>query len=163
VAQVGRPSLLTPEVRSRFVESIKAGAHYDVACEYAGISYKTFRDWMQRGLGTHSSRKSSREYVEFAEEVTRAEAHGEIAAIVAIRAACKEDWRAAAWMLERRHSQRWANNQRIELQVMERTTQELNLLFETIASDPEMPIEAKQKIFAAVASLQERSAVAPGN
>lgn len=41
--------------------------------------------------------------------------------------------------------------------------EEWNAFFESIAADPDIPTEAKQKMFAAAAQLQERSAVAQEN
>lgn len=45
----GRPSKLTPRVQAKLVDAISQGNYYEVACKYAGISYKSFRDWMARG------------------------------------------------------------------------------------------------------------------
>lgn len=58
-------------------------------------------------------------------------------------------------------------NAPIELKVNElvqaRVGEEISVLFETIASDPDIPFEAKQKILMAAAKTQERSAAAINN
>ena len=48
---------------------------------------------------------------EFCEVITRAIAQGEISSVERINNAVADDWRAAAWMLERRYFNRWANTQ----------------------------------------------------
>ena len=45
----GRPTKLTPEVQERLTSAIRAGNFYEAACGYAGIDYRTFRRWMERG------------------------------------------------------------------------------------------------------------------
>jgi hypothetical protein len=45
----GRRSLLSPAVRTALIEAIEGGAFDWVAAEAAGISRRTFYDWMKRG------------------------------------------------------------------------------------------------------------------
>lgn len=163
MTSLGRPSLLTPKTKQKLIEAIKAGSHYETACAYAGISYSTFREWMQRGQGTHKRRKTDQDYVDFADAILEAESQGEISAIAAIKAASKNDWKAAAWMLERRHSARWASTQKVQLQVEQQLAENLDLLFGAIASDPDIPAETKQLIFEKAASIQTASSVADRN
>lgn len=163
MASRGRPSLLTPKLKEEFLQAIAAGCHYEQACSYVGIDYTTFREWMLRGSGAHKTRKSNQEYADFAEDVQKAVSKGEISAIAAIRAATKEDWRAAAWMLERRHSDRWASTQKIQLQVERQVEAELNLLFEAIVNDPTIPSDVKLRIIEKAENLQSRAAVAAEN
>jgi len=139
-----------------------AGSHYEPACAYVGICYSTFRQWMQRGQGTHK-RNGSAEYVEFVEAVQGAEAKGELSAIASIRGASKDDWRAAAWMLERRHSDRWASTQKVKIQVEQAVDAELNLLFSAIADDDLISAEVKLRIIDIAEKLENRSAVSQNN
>ena len=163
MAKRGRPSELTPELKERFLNAIAAGSHYEPACAYAGIAYSTFREWMQRGIGTNRRRASNQEYADFAEAVQGAEAKGELSAIASIRGASKDDWRAAAWMLERRHSDRWASTQKVKIQVEQAVDAELNLLFSAIADDPTIPNDVKLKLIEAAENLQSRAEVAAQN
>lgn len=105
------------------LKALATGNHYEPACAYAGISYQTFRNWLQRGEATTRG-----EYFEFFESVQRAIAQAEIASVTKIKAAEKEDWRAAAWMLERRHPDRWASTQRIRLEVEKEMEKALDTL-----------------------------------
>ena len=159
----GRPSELTPELKERFLSAIAAGSHYEPACAYAGIAYSTFREWMQRGIGTNRRRASNQEYADFAEAVQGAEAKGELSAIASIRGASKDDWRAAAWMLERRHSDRWASTQKVKVQVEQAVDAELNLLFGALADDDLISAEVKLRIIDIAEKLENRSAVSQNN
>jgi len=163
MSKLGRPSQLTPELKEKFLSAIVAGSHYEPACAYVGICYGTFRMWMQRGQGTHKNRKPSQEYVDFVEAVQGAEAKGELSAIASIRGASKDDWRAAAWMLERRHSDRWASTQKVKVQVEQAVDAELNLLFGALADDDLISAEVKLRIIDIAEKLENRSAVSQNN
>ena len=44
----GRPSKLTADVIKQLTTSIKIGLPFELACNYAGITYRTFRNWMRK-------------------------------------------------------------------------------------------------------------------
>jgi hypothetical protein len=128
MAKIGRPSKLTSLVKQNFLSALVTGCHIEAACGFAGIEYATMREWVQRGEGTHPTRRNAQEYAEFAESVTHAIAQAEVALVKRVNDASKDDWRAATWMLERRHPERWANTQRIQIEVqkeLERTLDQL--------------------------------------
>ena len=99
----GRPSKLTPQLREEIVNSIKAGNWIKTTCTNVGIDKSTFYDWMKRG------EKSKRYtiYKKFYEAVKQAQAFAEAVHVANISKAAETNWRAAAWILERRFSQRW--------------------------------------------------------
>lgn len=101
--RAGRPSKFTPAVRSRLVDAIRIGNHYEPACRAAGISFQTFRTWLMRG-----ERDKSGPYFEFFEAVKAAEAEAEVRAVTLWSKAMPKDWRAAKEFLERRHPARWS-------------------------------------------------------
>lgn len=75
----------------RILDALEDGATYAVAARGAGISPRTFRRWRARYPGLQ-------------ERVHRAEAESASGALgVVAEAAEKGDWRAASWLLERRH------------------------------------------------------------
>ncbi|NMG09784.1 hypothetical protein [Brasilonema sp. UFV-L1] len=115
-ARPGRPSKLTEETKQKLLQAIKAGVGIENACYYAGVSHKTVREWVRRGEGTHE-RPTSNEFAEFAEELNRAVVAAEITLSARIMTASTNDWRAAAWWLERQRPERWANTQKIEVAV----------------------------------------------
>lgn len=83
-------------VINRLLEGISKGASYEHACNYAGISYQTFRNWMQEGENAKSGKKLA-----FFEDVKRAEAEAVMSWLDDIDAA--DSWQAKAWKLERRY------------------------------------------------------------
>jgi len=58
-------------------------------------------------------------YLEFLEQVTRAETSAEVAAVTAWRSAFTDDWRAARDYLVRRRPERWAATTRIQMSTEE--------------------------------------------
>src|SRR5690554_1282364 len=95
--RIGRPSKLTPEVKKRLIDAIKAGNYIEPACRFAGIAPATFYRWMERG-----ARASSGEFREFWEELTRAEAEAEARMVAQWQAQIPQDWRAARDFLARK-------------------------------------------------------------
>lgn len=109
--RIGRPSKLTPEVKKRLIDAIKAGNYIEPACRFAGIAPATFYRWMERG-----ARASSGEFREFWEELTRAEAEAEARMVAQWQAQIPQDWRAARDFLARRFPERWASKDKIDLE-----------------------------------------------
>jgi len=106
----GRKDKLTPEVQQKLIEAIKEGNYYEAACAYAGISYQTFLNWLERG-----KREKSGKFFEFFEAVTRAEAEAERKIVKMWIEAIPEDWRAARDFLERRYPDRWGKKDHLNL------------------------------------------------
>lgn len=77
----GRPRSpgLTDEVWNIIVAYVRAGTYDHVAAEAAGISVRTFHDWIARGEG-RSPRRSSALHREFAAAVGKARAEARLAA-----------------------------------------------------------------------------------
>src|SRR5207249_6079969 len=78
----GRPPgsvSLTPEIAEQILELIRAGVWDYVAAEAAGISDRTFYEWIQRGEGEHPTRPRTRKLQRFAEGVRRAKAEARAA------------------------------------------------------------------------------------
>ncbi|MFM6398937.1 hypothetical protein [Planktothrix sp.] len=72
------------------------------------MDYATVKEWIQRGKGTHSSRGKTPEFSAFADSYDQAIGECEANLIARIQTAASNDWKAAAWLLARRHPQRWA-------------------------------------------------------
>lgn len=103
---------LTPERRDVICRAVRAGATYRAAAEHAGVKAGTMLKWRDRGLNPD---ETDRAYVDFAQELAKATADAEVGAVAVIRKAMGDDWRAAAWFLERRHPDVWGQRQRTEL------------------------------------------------
>ena len=98
----GRPSSLTPEVKDRLIQSVSTGNYYEQACQYAGISYRTFRNWMVQGEAAQSG-----QYFQFFQDIKKAEAQAEITAVAYWRSQMPTSWQAARDFLSRRYHERW--------------------------------------------------------
>ena len=46
---MGRPSKLTADVQEKLLAVIKLGAYRAAACDFAGITPETLRNWLRRG------------------------------------------------------------------------------------------------------------------
>ena len=102
----GRPTKLTPEAQAAIVKAIDIGATRKDAAEAAGVDYRTFLNWLERG------EKAGRGiYFQFFQAVTTAEAQVRInfTAVIA-KAANGGDWRASVEYLKRRDKQHWGDN-----------------------------------------------------
>jgi hypothetical protein len=78
------PSRLTPEVHQEIVAYVRAGAFAHVAARAAGISPRTFYDWLERREGRHPTRSSTPKLEVFAREVGQAHAFARIKAEVEV-------------------------------------------------------------------------------
>lgn len=111
-AKVGRPSLL-PEVREDFLKYLRAGATIKDACGIVGIHVATYYGWLERGEADVEAGVES-DYSEFFEASTHARAYARASAVAHIRTAMSDDWRAAAWYLERSDSENWGRQEKVE-------------------------------------------------
>lgn len=98
---------LTDEVADRIVDAIRRGTPLRFACEAAGVSYDTALRWLRIGHGATGdgwtpTPATRRRYEGFASAVERAQAEAVDAAVSHVERAGQGDWRAAAWLLERR-------------------------------------------------------------
>ena len=123
---MGRPSKLTEDLEKLILEEIRAGSFHKIACQRAGISDTTFRNWMNRGKKElervaqsprRRIRRKERIYTDFFQNVLKAEAFSESELVKLWRRAAPEDWRAAAEFLARRYPERWSPTRKVQLTV----------------------------------------------
>lgn len=104
----------------RILEAIRSGSGRVAACEYADISYETFTRWM--------------EFPEFYEQILRAEAEKneriKESCVQRILKASDGDWRAAAWMAERKFPVEFGRR----VEVVDKA-REWGRMFETVSDD----------------------------
>ena len=100
---MARPSKLTQPRQERLIEALQQGAHYNVACQAAGVDYSTYRRWRLKGEAAASGK-----YREFYLAALSAEALGENRLVSLWYQAAQKDWRAAAEFLARRWPESWA-------------------------------------------------------
>lgn len=96
---MSRPTKLNEKTIQLLCEAVRMGSTYELACQYAGISEATFYSWRAKGRVAKRG-----QYLELMESLKRAEAKGALANLAVIQKSAKEgDWKASAWILERRH------------------------------------------------------------
>ena len=90
---MARNSKYTDELVTKLCQAIELGATYELACNYAGITFETFRQWREKKP-------------EFAARVHEAEGKATVKWLAKIEQAATDGaWQAAAWKLERRYPQ----------------------------------------------------------
>lgn len=106
----GRPSKLDAQRRERLINAIRAGAPKVHAAAAAGIDRETLRRWERRS----EEPGAPAEYVAFAADLRAAEAEAFVALTATVRTSARTDWRAAAWLLERRAPDEYGRRDRVE-------------------------------------------------
>lgn len=97
----GRPCLLDKQRKNRLLAAIQKGMPLKHAAMLAGISYDTLNRWRMRG----EEKGAPLRFRQFCKALRRSQAVAMLRLVSRIQAAGKQDWRAAAWMLERRHTE----------------------------------------------------------
>lgn len=103
------PKILKDGVQERFIQAISRGATYNLAAGYAGITYKTYREWIKRAESMFSLSEEDidehpdKVYYNFHCLVKRTESLAALKWLEKIDDASLSHWQAAAWKLERRY------------------------------------------------------------
>ncbi len=99
----GRPTKLTPDIQDRICAHIRNGLTREHAAQSCGISAFTLRQWLKRG------REEPRGiFCDFLAVVKVAESSCLADCLDTIMKAAKKDWKAAAWIAERRDRKTYA-------------------------------------------------------
>jgi hypothetical protein len=109
-----RPTLLDDKVKEKLLGLIQSGHYIKAACAMAGISYSTYHKWRIRGRQGEGIA-----YVEFNEELSRAEGLARIALVEQWKKHFKRDWRAIAAYMERRWPEEFGRRPRVDFEPME--------------------------------------------
>jgi hypothetical protein len=104
---MARPTKLTDETAKAIIEALQIGATYADAAGAAGIEYRTFRNWMQRGETVGRGK-----FFQFFHAVERAGAVARVAftRVIYTSAVSEKDWRAAMEYLKRRDRETWGDS-----------------------------------------------------
>lgn len=99
----GRRTRRTLALTQALCDVLKTGGTRTAACAHVGIDRSLFYDWLQ--------------FPSFSDAVARAEAEAELrfGAVVMQAAVRENDWRAAAFWLERRRPEEWGERQRVDV------------------------------------------------
>ncbi len=105
---IGRPLKLNPDVKKSLMGSIALGMSYVDSCAIAGIHYKTFLSWQNKG-----EEGKGKEYIDFIDEVKKAIATGKAQNVQAIKR--DDSWQSKAWLLERQHPAEYGKKDKLEV------------------------------------------------
>jgi hypothetical protein len=95
---MARPTKLTPELRKRIGENITLGLTYSLASEAAGITYKTFNIYMNRGKTEKSGK-----YFDFYKFIQKCNTDGARKLLEQLNNAAEDgNCQVCMWILERR-------------------------------------------------------------
>jgi hypothetical protein len=93
-----RPCKLTPEIQQRIGDNIALGLTYSLAASSAGITYKTFNIWLNKGKTEKSGK-----YYQFYKYINKCNADGALKLLKRLNEAVKAgDTRICMFILERR-------------------------------------------------------------
>ena len=129
-SKLGAQPKLTPELADLLVQLIKAGNYIAVAVRAAGISRSLFYRWLDRGA---SSARADAPYRELRDRVEHAKAEAEARNVAAIASHARDNWQAAAWLLERQYPERWG---RVSVRMRDDVTPPIDEVQTTAADDP---------------------------
>lgn len=95
--------MLDKQKQKIFVDAIRNGCTYKAAASATGICEKTIYNWLRKGR--EATRKNCR-YKQFLQAVKKAELERQQHLLQRIIEATDKDWKAGAWLLERRYGYR---------------------------------------------------------
>ena len=104
----GRPSILSEEIVERILKHLSVGNYIKPSVEAAGINYHTFRTWIQKGE-IDKAEGSDTPYSLLVDRLARAQAEAEATIVDELRTS--DDWRAKAFIAERRWRDRWGKDE----------------------------------------------------
>lgn len=116
---MARTTKRTAERVERILEALSGGQTRRVAAACGGVSDDTLRRWIMADR-------------ELSKRVSAAESQAEIALVTCIRNAANHDWRAAAWLLERRDPERWSIRYQQHLSVHAMTQNQVKVRVEYV-------------------------------
>jgi transposase len=97
------PDEADPELADDLTLLLAAGASPARAARALGVGERSVRRWLGNGL-------RDRVVAARASRPESTDALSEARLVVLIARAAQDDWRAVAWLLERRHPERWADH-----------------------------------------------------
>lgn len=118
----GRPTLLDEDKMERIANALRVGCYIDDAALAAGISTRTYHNWMERGR-TERDRiaaglkadPNEDPFVQFLHTIERAQAEAAVHHLQNIAThAADGSWQASAWILERKFPRKWGRFDRTE-------------------------------------------------
>lgn len=116
---------LTKGIQDAIVNAIQMGNYIETAAAVSGVSKNTLYEWLRTGKRAEELSLRTGEpipdvdkpFAKFSDAVNRAQAQSELLAVAIITRAAQTQWQAAAWRLERQHSDRWGKKDHLDANV----------------------------------------------
>lgn len=105
---MARPTKFTPELAAKILQLVETGCFASVAAQAVGLSPATFHRWVQRGKAQRRG-----QFRDFCDGLTRARAKARGRMVTIVSLAAEQDWRAAAYYLERTDPKRWGRRDKL--------------------------------------------------
>ena len=97
----------TPDITPRVAGLVAQGLTIPVACDALGVKGGTWKGWSMTGR-KHAEQGIESVYTAWNDAMRVAKAQAETSFVAKIVAGAETDWRAAAWVAERRFPKRWS-------------------------------------------------------
>jgi hypothetical protein len=104
----GTNGRLTPELETRIALSVASGLPIPIAAQAHGVPKSTWAEWLAKG------RAGKQPYARFLDAMNEAKAAWAEATTRNITTASALDWKAGAWLLERRMPQHYSAKAKLE-------------------------------------------------
>ena len=129
----GKASKLTSELSSQLCKYLTLGMSPPQAAEMCGVHRNTMRYWLRRGEKEWLDEDSH--YAAFLRDVNSATAACMRRGLLLVNQAAADDWKPAAWLLERRFPNQFAPKQMIEVRTQEAVEEILEALSRRLPND----------------------------
>lgn len=116
----GRPPRLNQQLIDSISNFVKTGCYFETAAIASGVPKPTFYLWLKLAHAHRAAKEKAettgeaitetpfqRNLLKFLDAIERAASEAELADLITIRTASKDNWQAAAWRLERKHPGKW--------------------------------------------------------
>lgn len=114
--RVGRPTKLTDGLIDVIARSVESGNAYTTAANTAGVHDRTLYRWLtQADEDLAQDPPADTVHARLRQALTRAEAEAEARMVASVKLATLTDWRAAAWWLERRRPDKYAQRSKVDV------------------------------------------------
>lgn len=130
--RTGPRSKCTDKTISEIAALVAEGNYVEQACKAVGIGQSTYYLWKEKGNDPNNKDK---QYKKFVEAIEQAEALSEAKHVRNITRAAKTTWQASAWLLERKHGDRWGRKDKMNVEA--ETKSEVTINVQLVDEDEE--------------------------
>ena len=103
---MGRKTKLEDDIQQRLVTAIERGLSIEDACVYAGITKKTYYNWINKNTDEIKDEAERKKFLQFLQSLKKAQSECQMYCLDFLMK--DKSWQSKAWVLERRFPDRWA-------------------------------------------------------